>query len=315
MIFGKLYDILFLKFPIYLPVIYGVILYNFSNYENFLVFLTLLLLAEPHFGATWPFFLNKKNRPYIKEKLFYLVFLPLFLSLVCIFLFFFYSNIFYLFFLVFNFFHVTKQSIGISKLFLKQASEIYFQTFQIIGYGLIFLIIAILRFYFNFELINNNLFLFNYIILGSIFCITIIYLLKYGFSDNILTMLTGILIFYPICFVDKPIHGIIMGVTMHYIQYLALTYKVSLGRKLEINNSKKLIFDKNYVLIIFFYGLIMSVFSLTGKIHIFDKNIGFLLFIPLIGQILHFYLDSFLWKFSQEHHRNVTLKYIRNKTT
>ena len=62
MIFGKIYDILFLKFPIYLPVFYGLILYNFNNYENFLVFLTLLLLAEPHFGATWPFFLNKKNR-------------------------------------------------------------------------------------------------------------------------------------------------------------------------------------------------------------------------------------------------------------
>ena len=312
MIFGKIYDILFLKFPIYLPIFYGLILYNFNNYENFLVFFTLLLLAEPHFGATWPFFLNKKNRSYIKEKSFYLIFLPVLLVFFCIFLFFFYSNIFYLFFLIFNFFHVTKQSIGISKLFLKVSSEIKFQIFCIIGFGIFFLIIAILRFYFNYSLINNNLPLFNFIILGLMLFSAILYIIKFGLSDNVLTLLTGVMIFYPICFVNKPIHGIIMGVTMHYIQYLALTYKVSLGRSLELNNFKNIFFDRNYVLIIFIYGLIMSIISLTGKNEVFDTNIGFLLFIPLIGQILHFYLDSFLWKFSIEHHRNVTLKYLRN---
>ena len=44
-----------------------------------------------------------------------------------------------------------------------------------------------------------------------------------------------IIIFYPICFVEKPLHGIVMGVTMHYIQYLALTHKVTKKRK-ETNN-------------------------------------------------------------------------------
>ena len=38
--------------------------------------------------------------------------------------------------------------------------------------------------------------------------------------------------FFPICFVDKPIHGIVMGVTMHYVQYLALTYKITLKRNI-----------------------------------------------------------------------------------
>lgn len=312
MILGKIYDRLFLKFPIYLPVLYASILYNFDNYENVLVFLTLLLLAEPHFGATWPFFLNKKNREYILENFFCLVLFPFFLVLFCIFLFFFHKNFFYLFFLVFNFFHVTKQSIGISKLFLKTISEINFQTYCIIMYGIFFLIIAILRFYFNVELINKNLLIFNFMILGSIISIAFWYILKFRIVENVLTLLTGILIFYPICFVDKPIHGIIMGVTMHYIQYLTLTYKVSSGRLSE-QKSSNFFFDKNYMLIIFFYGIIMSAISLFSKNNVFDANIGSLLLIPLIGQILHFYLDSFLWKFSQEHHRDVTLKYIRNK--
>ena len=35
-----------------------------------------------------------------------------------------------------------------------------------------------------------------------------------------------------------------------------------------------------------------------------------LLVIPITGQILHFYLDAYLWKFSIKHNREVTLKHI-----
>ena len=55
----------------------------------------------------------------------------------------------------------------------------------------------------------------------------------------------------------------------------------------------------------------MAILSLSNTQNILDINISYLLFIPLTGQILHFYLDSFLWKFREEHHRNVTLKYLK----
>ena len=37
------------KFPIIFPIIYGLILYLFPEYETELIFLTILLLAETHF--------------------------------------------------------------------------------------------------------------------------------------------------------------------------------------------------------------------------------------------------------------------------
>ena len=52
------------------------------------------------------------------------------------------------------------------------------------------------------------------------------YKFKFGFSESFLIFVTGCLIFYPICFVENPIHAIIMGVTMHYTQYLYFTYNV-----------------------------------------------------------------------------------------
>jgi hypothetical protein len=312
MIFNRLADTLLLKIPIYLPILYGVILYNFDSYENLLVFVTLLLLAEPHFGATWPFFLNNKNYKYIIKNKINLIILPIIITFLSIFLFFYFQNFFYLIFLIFNFFHVTRQSIGVSKLFVKDRNELEFHSQLIIFFGFIFLIIAVLRFYLKLELINDNLMIFNLIILSVIFLFLFYNFVKFKISENVYTLITGILIFYPICFVDKPVHGIIMGVTMHYIQYLALTYKISLKR---LNDDDKILknktFNKNYLLIIILYGVIMAIFSLSNTQNIFDTNIGYLLIIPLTGQILHFYLDSFLWKFREEHHRDVTLKYLK----
>ena len=56
------------KFPIIFPIIYGLILYLFPEYETELIFLTILLLAETHFGATWPFLVDKVNFQFIKQN-------------------------------------------------------------------------------------------------------------------------------------------------------------------------------------------------------------------------------------------------------
>ena len=55
----------------------------------------------------------------------------------------------------------------------------------------------------------------------------------------------------------------------------------------------------------------MAVISLFGRFD--DTTLKHLIIIPLIGQMLHFYLDSQLWKFSEEHNRQNTLKFILEK--
>jgi hypothetical protein len=80
------------------------------------------------------------------------------------------------------------------------------------------------------------------------------YLLKFKFTENFLILFTGVIIFYPICFVNNPIHAILMGVTMHYSQYLVLTYKITKYRELEINNQKKkLLFYCYYNFLFYIY--------------------------------------------------------------
>ena len=52
----------------------------------------------------------------------------------------------------------------------------------------------------------------------------------------------------------------------------------------------------------------MSILSIFGK---FDQVIlQNLLIIPIVGQMLHFYLDSQLWKFSEKHNRDNILLHL-----
>ena len=104
----------------------------------------------------------------------------------------------------------------------------------------------------------------------------------------------------------NPVHAIIMGVTMHYTQYLYLTHKVFKGRYQEkIIQTSKL----TYIGVILMYALAMAILSLFGKSS--NEILNFLIIIPIIGQMLHFYLDSQLWKFSKSHNRENTLKFLK----
>jgi hypothetical protein len=212
---------------------------------------------------------------------------------------------FLLIFFAVNMYHVTRQSFGVCKLYTKETSQIKYQENFIYVFNFIFFLIGFFRFYF--PIIESNLlFLLNIIIVTLIFATLIIYSFKYTISDSFFTFITGLIIFYPICFVSNPVHAIIMGVTMHYTQYLYLTHKVFKGRHQEkiIQTS-----TSTYIGVILVYALIMAILSLFGKS---SKEIfNFLIIIPIIGQMLHFYLDSQLWKFSKSHNRENTLKFIK----
>lgn len=302
-------QLLLIKFPIIFPVIYGLILYLFPQYETELILLTILLLAETHFGATWPFFLAKANIDHIKNDKIKLLFFPISIIIFCLLGFFFFKSLFLMIFFMANIYHVTRQSYGVCKLYCKDISENKFQENFVYFFNSLFFIIAFFRFYFPL-IENGHLLILNLSVLSLIFIVSVYYLFKFGYSENFLTFLTGIIIFYPTCFVNNPVHAIIMGVTMHYTQYLYLTSYVVQNRKnnSDIERNKKNKFYYNYFFIIIIYSVIMTLFSTFGKSTDLDfKN---LIIIPIIGQMLHFYLDSQLWKFSIKHNRENVLKYI-----
>jgi len=299
-------EVFFVKFPILFPLVYLTALYSFPSFETHLIFLTILILAETHFGATWPFFLDKVNAPYIKKKKIELIAIPILLTLFCIIGFFYFKNLFLLIFFAANMYHVTRQSYGIMNLYTKEPLEKTHYSNIIYAFNLLFFFIAFFRFYM--PIINkDSLLILNFIIILTMLIVFWFEFKKFGFSENFLTLITGVLIFYPVCFVVNPVHAIIMGVTMHYSQYLYLTSKVINKRNNNNDlNKKSKIFSFLFIIII--YSLIMSILSIFGKND--SEFLKTLIFIPITGQMLHFYLDSQLWKFSEQHNRENILRYL-----
>ena len=68
-IFNKIDDLIFIRFPIIFPLLYYLILTYFPNYEIYLILIVIFLLAEPHFAATWPIFIDTGNKEYLKQNL------------------------------------------------------------------------------------------------------------------------------------------------------------------------------------------------------------------------------------------------------
>ena len=157
---------------------------------------------------------------------------------------------------------------------------------------------------------QEHLIFLNIIFIILIFLISIYYIKKFNFSENYLTFLTGCIIFYPACFVDNPVHIVLMGVTMHYTQYLYLTNHVHQSRTETIDENEK--YKKksiySFFIIIVIYSLIMTFFSTTGRLE--DSFYKELIFIPILGQMLHFYIDSQVWKFSEKHNRDNVLHHL-----
>ena len=299
-------EVFFVKFPILFPLIYLTFLYTFPSFENYLIFLTILILAETHFGATWPFFLDKVNFPYIKQKKIELIIIPILLIIFCIIGFFYFKSFFLLIFFAANMYHVTRQSYGIVSLYTKEPLEKAHYSNIIYLFNLLFFFIAFFRFYMS--IINDDsLLILNFAIIFMILFVFWFEFKKFGFSENFLTLVTGVLIFYPVCFVTNPVHAIIMGVSMHYSQYLYLTSKV-IKKRNDINDLKKKSKIFSFLFIIIIYSLIMSILSILGKND--SELLKSMIFIPITGQMLHFYLDSQLWKFSEQHNRENILKYL-----
>ena len=125
---NKKLQLFFVKFPIFFPIFYCLVLYSFPSFEKALIIITILFLAEAHFAATWPFFLDKVNYNYIKEKKNELIYIPLLIVFSSLIGFFLIKNFFLLVFLAANIYHVTRQSYGICKLYSKNDEEFKFQT-------------------------------------------------------------------------------------------------------------------------------------------------------------------------------------------
>ncbi len=317
---SKYNDLFFIKFPVWIPLLYYYFINTFPDYSLYaLIF--LLLVGEIHFGITYMFFFDDNYIKLIKEQKYVYIFWPITLVFFIFFFGYFFSVSAVLFLiLLFNFYHVNKQSIGIYKIYLKNRESyinllficaIYFFSFLLCFFGVLKFI-----FFNEFYLMNENIIMISTVsfIFISIIVLTFLMNFKNEFNlDSILNYLTSVGIFLPIFFCEEIIHVFAMGVAMHYVQYIYITKSIFSRKfntltKAENKNIFRFISPKILFLYLFVYSILMIYFS---NLNLDYKGEKFGIYIiPIIFQLLHFYLDMFLWRFSNEHTKRNLSPYL-----
>ena len=106
---------------------------------------------------------------------------------------------------------------------------------------------------------------------------------------EIFVLSQGYLIFIPIIIFEDILLAFAIGISIHYIQYLSISWMV-------LRKGFNFAFFP-LLSILIFYSLI-STGALSGLLT--NDRISLIVFIPTLLQLLHFYYDGFIWKRSDE---------------
>lgn len=326
------FEAFLVSFPIWLPIIYCLLLFNYPSLSLILVWIVLFGLGEIHFGITWIFIFDKRNHAFLLDNKLYSIYVPVVIVLFFILVWFILSPSIALFISIFfNIFHVSRQSTGITKLYTKEtfykktsSTIIYSNTLLFLGYGFFK---HLMTNYVSPELLNV-LFYFSilYLILSILFCIFMIFAAKEDINTWFATI-TGALLYAPFLSNLDLVQASAIGIGMHYLQYITLQI-ILYYRKLNTLNTKPIKFSVSDIIIrnkyVFsFYILIYSI--LMALLLYFGRDIGsndsffgelnILYLVPFLFHNLHFYADMFLWKFSNPYIRKSIGSYLFKSQT
>ena len=242
--------------------------------------LVMFLLAEPHFAMTIPLLYGYRNN-FVKKKLEYL-FYPTLIVVAATVIFYYNLAVFSVVFLLANVYHVNRQSRAFLMLqtgLKKKFAEIYEWLLHIS---------IIVFFFLRFMDFESKITIF---LICGLFIISLCYLFWHTVDKSgpdqkkYLSFIQGFLIFLPIILFEDLLLAFAIGISIHYLQYLTISWPVC----------RKSFGWSAVMLVVFLVGYsLLSSGALAG---IWGKNQqSWYILIPTILQFLHFYFDGLIWK-------------------
>ena len=246
--------------------------------------LVMFLLAEPHFAMTIPLLYGYRQN-FSEQPLAY-IYIPILIILLASLLFFYKSGIFFLLFLIANVYHVNRQSVG----FLKLQARLQVNLAKLYEISLHLLTIVCL--YFSLIRKTHEISIAISILLLSLISMTILIRVienKWPTWRELFVIVQGYFIFIPIVIFEDILLAFAVGISIHYVQYLSISWSIL---------RKGFGFQLIPLLAILIAYSLFSTGALSGFIT--KERISILVFIPTIMQLLHFYYDGFIWRRSDQ---------------
>jgi hypothetical protein len=301
-------DYAFLVAPFWIGALYLAGISVFPDYRPFIFFIFLVLIGEPHFGTTWLFLSTRENRKWVWKRRNILVYLPLVITAVYLLIGTTDLQAAILIGGVASGFHVTRQSVGIYRLYGGGRGDVSERAIYIASFG--FLAIGFARFYASklplpvslIDAVTPVVEPVSLAFTGWLIASLISSAIQLRSTKCWFAVLTGIAIYFPYCFVQEPEDAIAIGVGMHWCQYLAINCAVY-GRRAFSGAAGATSFARLWLVVVLIgvYAILMATISTSAGTSLRPASIWLLL--PLCGQLLHYYLDAFLWRFSDPHIR------------
>ena len=314
---NRLVELNFLLFPIWILPTYF-LTKNLFNSPELALIIFLIIFGESHFASTFLFYFNKINKTYIASNKIILIYIPVIIVFFYFLLGIKYFNIAVLIGAIASAIHVTRQSVGLTRLYDKKKKLFY--EYLIYFSSLFFLFLGFIKFFNSEKILYQNQFfsiLDNYVILidnniiqNKILLVLIVLMLSFisltektNYKKKLIN-LTGVLIYSPYLFVNHIYDAMVIGVGAHWSQYLIINYKLYFYNE-KINYEKML-----QITFIVFYAITMG--TIVYKFHMSKEFIKILVLVPLSLHMFHFFIDAFIWRFSVKEIRETIGKKLFN---
>jgi len=242
--------------------------------------LVMFLLAEPHFAMTLPLLYGYRSN--FTERPIKYVLIPLLIVLFGSLLFFKMNSIFLFLFLFANVFHVNRQSVGF---FMLQGR---FPVSLKFIYEISLHIFTLVCIYFAMILQHHSIIVGLMIFLLTISIVLVVFRIKSGLLPTIKEasiIIQGYLIFLPIVIFSDILLAFAIGISIHYLQYLSVSWRVC---------KFGFLFSMRTVLFLLIFYSIISTAALSGFLTL--ERVSIFILLPTIMQLLHFYYDSLIWR-------------------
>ncbi len=307
--------------PLLIQVIVAILLHSRLLEVRLVFFLTVFLLSEMHFGSTFLFFSTSDNRRWFLERRMRTVFLlgalgsAALIAIISIALLLLLAS-------VFSAFHVTRQSVGISKLLGSSQAEASSCNLIYICSALC-VSVAGVRFIVGPWVMAKDSSPLNSDILGSTtlyWCLAIAIAIGATAVSGSLPMsniqrivvLGGALTYLPYLCFSSQLTGHLVSVAGHWTQYLILQYLVyrpiresSDDLVPEARDRRSHLKTTTVFFALCLYSLTMSLIWTSQLTVSGTYQPAPLLMIPLLLQIAHYVIDGQIWRFRDPYIKEV----------